>query len=106
VTCHSSWASMTTAVARRRNAAGLGKISTTSARRLISLFKRSWVIYSPAVGQGCELAVCGVDGVRDAHFALGCRSVKRSRHWSASKSSDHETAKALESPPNPATRGS
>src|SRR6185437_14432834 len=32
---------MTTAVARRRNAAGLGKISTTSARRLISLLSRS-----------------------------------------------------------------
>src|SRR5690606_14618529 len=32
---------MTTAVARRRNASGLGKISTTSARRLISLLSRS-----------------------------------------------------------------
>src|SRR5262245_22286046 len=32
---------MTTAVASRRNAAGLGKISTTSARRLISLLSRS-----------------------------------------------------------------
>jgi len=41
VTCHSSWDSMTTAVAKRRNDAGFGKISTTSARRLISLFSRS-----------------------------------------------------------------
>jgi DNA-binding CsgD family transcriptional regulator len=41
VTCHSSWDSMTTAVVRCRNAAGSGKISTTSARRLISLFSRS-----------------------------------------------------------------
>ena len=45
MTCHSSWASMTTAVARRRNAAGLGKISTTSARDLISLFKRSMGLF-------------------------------------------------------------
>src|SRR5829696_2875017 len=36
---------MTTAVARRRNAAGLGKISTTSARRLISLFNRSMGLF-------------------------------------------------------------
>ena len=41
VTCHSSCCSMTTAVANRRNAAGFGKISTTSARRLISLFNLS-----------------------------------------------------------------
>ena len=37
---------MTTAVARRKNAAGLGNISTTSARRLISLLSRSIVICS------------------------------------------------------------
>src|SRR5260370_10335034 len=36
---------MTTAVARRRNAAGLGKISTTSARRLISLLSRSMGLF-------------------------------------------------------------
>ena len=51
MTCHSSWASMTTAVARRRNAAGLGKISTTSARRLISLLSRSMGLFDDGRGE-------------------------------------------------------
>src|SRR5258705_13116752 len=69
---------MTTAVARRRNAAGLGKISTTSARRLISLLSRS-IIRPSVVGQpGVWVWVSAVkslevvgEGVRDALVA-GC----------------------------------
>ena len=66
---------MTTAVARRRNAAGLGKISTTSARRLISLFNRSIVIWSPWPLRGGELWFRGVDGVFDAACVVTFRRV-------------------------------
>src|SRR5260370_35757980 len=67
---------MTTAVARRRNAAGLGKISTTSALRLISLLSRS-IIRPSVVGQpGVWVWVSAVkslevvgEGVRDAVVA-------------------------------------
>ncbi|ETZ55258.1 transposase, Mutator family protein [Mycobacterium avium MAV_120709_2344] len=50
----------------------------------VAHWKKIWstnprVICSPVVGQGCDLLICGVDGVRDVLLALGCRPVSRDR---------------------------
>jgi hypothetical protein len=46
-----------------------GKIPTTSVRRRISLFSRSWVILSLRVSQGHDLRRPVVDSVADGTFA-------------------------------------
>ena len=46
-TAHSSCCSGSTAPTRRRTAGRLGKIPTTSVRRRISLFRRSWGLLEP-----------------------------------------------------------
>ncbi len=56
---------MTTAVASRKNAAGLGKISTTSARRLISLFNRSMGLFDQIFCQ------CARERGEGQHVGLG-----------------------------------
>src|SRR5579859_6648509 len=53
-TCHSSCCSASTAPTRRTTAAGLGKMPTTSVRRLTSLFNRSSGFNRST---GCDLEV-------------------------------------------------
>src|SRR3954462_5864874 len=60
-------------------AASVGKGPRALTALRIRALMDSMVICSPVVGQGCELLVCGVDGVRDVLVALGWRPVSRDR---------------------------